>query len=185
MASTSINVGSFGIDTTRSDQAVFTARPDMSIVKVSFLPPLLMVVAGIMAYLAPLPIDWDDKVAVLALIAGIGLVGVACVVFLYEGLSKAVYRLTNEYIEEEYGIIYKGVRRIPLSYVRDVTFSQNPLQAMFGLSSITVSPTNGNKIVLSNIRNAEQRREAIWRLVLARAPLHCAEFVEASSPQQE
>jgi membrane protein YdbS with pleckstrin-like domain len=170
MASTSINVGSFGIDTTRSDQAILTARPDMSIIKVSFVPPLLMVGAGIMAYLAPLPIDWDDKVAVLALIAGIGLVGVGCMIFLYEGLSKAVYTLTNESIEEEYGIVYKGLRRIPLSYVRDVTCTQNFLQKMFGLSSITVSPTNQNKIVLSNIRDAEAVREIIWKLVVSRAP---------------
>jgi uncharacterized membrane protein YdbT with pleckstrin-like domain len=90
---------------------------------------------------------------------------------LYEGLSKSVYRLTNEHIEEEYGIVYKRQRRIPLSYVRDVTYDQNFLQAMFGVSSITVSPTNGDKIVLSNIRDGESARERIWKHVLSRSPV--------------
>jgi hypothetical protein len=41
--------------------------------------------------------------------------------------------------------------------------------AIFGVSSITVSPTNGNKIVFSNVRDGEQTREAIWNLVLSKS----------------
>ena len=89
---------------------------------------------------------------------------------LYEALSKAVYTVTNEHIEEEYGIIYKRLRRIPLSYVRDVTYDHNFLQAIFGVSSITVSPTNGDKTVLSNIPEGESTRERIWNLMLSRLP---------------
>ena len=62
-------------------------------------------------------------------------------------------------------------RRIPLSYVRDVTYDQNFLQAMFAVSSITVAPTNGDKIVLSNIRDGETTRESIWKVVLSRSPV--------------
>lgn len=78
--------------------------------------------------------------------------------------------MTDEHIEEEYGIVYKRLRRIPLSYVRDVTYDQNFLQAMFGVSSITVSPTNGDKIVLSNVADGARTREAIWNLVVSKAP---------------
>jgi len=89
---------------------------------------------------------------------------------LYEGLVKAVYSLTDHHIEEKYGIIHRRVRRIPLSYVRDVTYDQNFLRAMFGVSSITVSPTNGDKIVFSNVRDGEQTREIIWKLLLSKSP---------------
>ena len=83
---------------------------------------------------------------------------------------KAVYSLTDHHIEEKYGIIHRRVRRIPLSYVRDVTYDQNFLRAMFGVSSITVSPTNGDKIVFSNVRDGEQTREIIWKLLLSKSP---------------
>ncbi|MGH9828087.1 MAG: PH domain-containing protein, partial [Blastocatellia bacterium] len=78
-----------------------------------------------------------------------------------------VYTVAATYIEEEYGIIYKRLRRIPLSYVRDVTQTQNFLQAMFRTSSITISPTNGDTIILSNIKNGQQARDAIWQGVLS------------------
>lgn len=84
-------------------------------------------------------------------------------------LFESVYRLTNEHIEEEYGIINKGLRTIPLSYMRDVTYDQNFLQAMLGVSSVSVSPTTGNKIVRSNIRDGEKTREVIWKLVLSKS----------------
>lgn len=170
MASTSINIGEFGSDPVGSEKALLTARPDIRFLKLSFLAPAVVLTAGIIAYLLPLAIDRDFQLAGSAFIIGIGLVGMTCLIALYEGLSKAVYRLTDEHIEEEYGIIHKRVRRIPLSYVRDVTYDQNFLQAMLGISSITVSPTNGDKIVLSNIKDGEGTREVIWKLVLSRSP---------------
>ncbi len=170
MASTSINVEDFGIDSGGKDKALLTARPDIRVVKLSFLVPMLALVAGVITYLLPLRIDPDFQLAGSFLIAGIGLVGITCLLVLYEGLSKAVYRLTEEHIEEKYGIFNKRVRRIPLSYIRDVTYDQNFLQAMFEVSSVTVSPTNGDKIVLSNIRDGESARERIWKFVLSRSP---------------
>jgi membrane protein YdbS with pleckstrin-like domain len=170
MAATSVNLRDFSIDTTSTDKAVLTARPDMRIVKFSFIAPVLVLTASVIAYLLPLAIDRDIQLAGSFFIAGIGLVGITSLLALYEGLGKAVYRVTPEHIEEEYGIIYKRLRRIPLSYVRDVTYDQNFLQAMFGVSSVTVSPTNGHKIVLSSIRDGEGTRDVIWRLVLSRSP---------------
>jgi hypothetical protein len=51
--------------------------------------------------------------------------------------------------------------------MRDVTYDQNFLQAMFGVSSVIVSPTNGRKIVVSNVPDGERTREVIWNLVLS------------------
>ena len=170
MASTSINVGKFGSDSASNDRALMTARPDIRMLKLSFLAPAVILIAGIIVYQLPLAIDRDFQLAGSALIIGIGLIGMTCLLVLYEGLSKAAYSLTDDHIEEEYGIINKRVRRIPLSYVRDVTYDQNFFQAMFGVSSITVSPTNGDKIVLSNVRDGEQTREIIWSLVLSKSP---------------
>jgi membrane protein YdbS with pleckstrin-like domain len=171
MASTSINIGEFGSDPVGSEKALLTARPDIRFLKLSFLAPAVVLVAGIVVYLLPLAIDRDFQLAGSAFLIGIGLVGMACLLALYEGLSKAEYRLTNGHIEEEYGVINRRVRRIPLSYVRDVTYDQNFLQAIFGVSSITISPTNCDKIVLSNVRDGEQARETIWKLVLSKSAI--------------
>jgi uncharacterized membrane protein YdbT with pleckstrin-like domain len=170
MAATNVSVGRFGIDSSGSDQIVLTARPDMRIVKTSLVLPVLILGIGIFTYIVPLPIDADFHTAGWLLVVGVGLVGVLCVLGFYEGFSKAVYRITNTYAEEERGIVFKRMRRIPLSYVRDVTYDQNLLQTMFGVSSVTISPTNGNKIVLSNIRDGKGTQEVIWKVVLSNSP---------------
>lgn len=169
MASASITIGDYGADSAGAGKALLTARPDMRIVKYSFLAPVLALVASIISYLWPLEIDHDLHLAGSILIATFGLAGISFLLVLYEGLVNAVYSLTDQHIEEKYGIVYKRVRQIPLSYVRDVTYDQNFLQAMFGVSSITVSPTSGDRIVLSNIRNGEDTREILWELVLSRS----------------
>jgi uncharacterized membrane protein YdbT with pleckstrin-like domain len=169
MTSASINIGEYRIDSVGSDKALLTTRADMRIVKVSLIGTVLPLMVSIVTYLSPLPIERDLKLALAVVIASIGLAGISFLLVMYEGLAKAVYTVTDEHIEEEYGIVYKRLRRIPLSYVRDVTYDQNFLQALFGVSSITVSPTNGNKIVLSNVRHGEQTRETIWRLVLPKS----------------
>lgn len=169
MSSTSINVGEFGINSVGGDKSLLTARPDMRIVKFLIVPPAFVLTAGIISYGLPLAMDRDLHLAVSILIVTLGLAGLSSLLVLYEGLAKAVYTMTNEFIEEEYGIVYKGLRRIPLNYVRDVTQTQNFLQAMFEISSITVSPTNGDKIVLSNIRDGQRTREIIWKLVLSKS----------------
>lgn len=166
MASTSINVGNFGINSASSGNVLLTTRPDLRILKVGFLAAALIAVAGAVVYL--LPIDGSLKVAFLPL-AVLFVVTLAYSVIMYEALGNTVYVGTNEHIEEEGGLIWKTQHRIPLTYVRDVTYDQNILQAMFGVSSVTVSPTNGRKIVLSNVPDGERTREAIWKLVLSKS----------------
>src|SRR6185503_3818900 len=116
-----------------------------------------------------LPIDDSFKVAFLPL-AVLFVVSLSYSVIMYEALGNTVFVVTNDYIEEKGGLIWKTQHRIPLTYVRDVTADQTFLQKMLGASSLTVSPTNGTKIVLSNIPNGEQTQETIWKVVLLRCP---------------
>ena len=170
MATRTANLASAKSDTYKADNAVLTVRPDTRMVKLGSLIPLLVVIVGVAAYLTPFTIYPDYKVAGLIIISTLAMAGITGLVLAYEALGHAVYTVTKDHVEEEYGIIYKKVRRIPLSYVRDVTYDQNFLQAMLGVSTVTVSPTNGNRIVLSNIKNGEAARETIWKLVLLRSP---------------
>jgi uncharacterized membrane protein YdbT with pleckstrin-like domain len=169
MASTGINVGKFEVDSGGGGKVLLTTRPDLRILKVGFFAAALIAVAGAGFYL--LPIDISLKVAFLPL-AVLFVVILALSVIMYEALGNTVFVVTNEHIEEKGGLIWKTQHRLPLSYVRDVTYDQNFLQSIFGVSSVTVSPTNGRKIVLSNIRDGEQSREIIWQLVMANSPSH-------------
>jgi uncharacterized membrane protein YdbT with pleckstrin-like domain len=171
MAARSINFREFNTETTDSrGGVVLSARPDMRLIKASFLVPVLVLLAGVVVYLLPLPIDSVlTDYLVLPFIAMVA-VGVAVYpVGMYEALAKAVFTVTDEYIEEKSGIIWKRVRRIPMSYVRDVTYNQSFIQAMFDVSDITVSATNGDKIVLNNLKGGEGTREVIWKLVLSKS----------------
>lgn len=168
MASTSINVGKFGIDSVSGSDVLLTARPDLRILKVAFLTAAFIAVAGVVIYLSS--IDASLKVAFLPL-AVLFVVALAYSVIMYEALGNTVFVVTNEHIEEKGGLIWQTQHRIPLTYVRDVTYDQNLLQAMLGVSSVTVSPTNGRKIVLSNVPDGESTREVIWNLVVSNSPI--------------
>jgi len=171
MATRSINFRDFNSETPGSRGVVLSVRPDMRLIKASFFVPLLVLFVGLIVYLLPLPIDSVlTHYLVLPFIVMVA-VGVAVYpVGMYEALAKAVFKVTDEYVEEESGIIWKRVRRIPLSYVRDVTYNQNFIQAMFDVSDITISATNRDKIVLNNLKGGEGTREIIWKLVLLNSP---------------
>jgi len=168
MASTSINVGKFEVDSVGGGNVLLTTRPDLRTLRIAFLAAALIAAAGVVVYVSP--IDASLKVAFLPL-AVLFVVIVAYSVIVYEALGNTVFIVTNEHIEENGGLIWKTQHRIPLSYVRDVTLDQNFLQAVFGLSSITVSPTNGDKIVLVNVQDGKTAQETIWKMVLANSPV--------------
>ena len=171
MAARSINLRDFNPETTGSrGGVVLSARPDMRLINASFLAPVLVLLVGIVVYLLPLPLGKEIiNYLVLPFIAMVA-VGVAVYPLgMYEALSTAVFTITDDYVEEESGIIWKRVRRIPLSYVRDVTYNQNFIQAIFDVSDITVSATNGDEIVLNSLRGGERGRDIIWKLVLSKS----------------
>jgi len=145
MPSVNTNTGDRGSNLVGCEKALLTARPHIRFLRLSFLAPMVLLVAGVMVYLLPLTVDRDFRLAAAAFIIGIGLVGMACLRALYECLSGAEYRLTAGHIEEESGIINKRLRRIPLSYVRDVTFDQNLFQRVFGIVSLSLNEWRQNR----------------------------------------
>jgi membrane protein YdbS with pleckstrin-like domain len=134
--------------------------------RVRYLAPAL--VLGIAAIVYLLPIG-DLRVVFLPLTWLLAMALVYSLI-MHEILARAVYTVTAEYVESESGIVGKKVRTIPISYVRDVTYGQNPIQSMLGLSDITVSATNGDKITFKDIADGNRKRDLISRFVLSKAP---------------
>ena len=138
----------------------------MRLVHTSFLVPLVVLIVGAIVYF--LPIDTAIKIGFSPLIA-VFILTLVYSVSSHDELAKAEYIVTPKYVESRTGIIEKRVRNIPLSYVRDVTLDQNFIQAIFGVSTITVSPTNGDRIVLRHIRDGQRKRETVANLIQSRA----------------
>ena len=165
MAATGITISKDRLDSSGSDNSVLIALPDMRIAFFGFVVAALIAIAGIVVYL--LPISSSLKTAFLPL-GVLFIVIIAYSAIMCEALANAVFTVTKDHVEERGGVIWKTQHRIPLSYVRDVSYNQSFLQGMFGVSSVSVSPTNGNKIVLSNIPNGETALETINKLVILR-----------------
>lgn len=140
----------------------------MRLIKLGYLVPLVLMVAGVTGVL--LSVDGGNRFAI----------GYGAVIFtfctllfllsLHARLWRAYYTVTTEHIEAQTGTFQKSVRLIPLSYIRDVTLSQNLFQSFFGTSDITVAATNGDRIVLENVTEGKRNQEIIWNLVLAKSP---------------
>ena len=169
MAETTAHYGVRATARTDDSRAVLTDQPDMRLVRASFVVPLLVLTVGAIVY--SLPIDTAIKVGFSPLIA-VFILTLVYSVSSYDELSRAVYTVTPEYVESRTGIIEKRIRNIPLSYVRDVTHDQNVIQAMFGVSTITVSTTNGDKIVLRDVLDGNRKRDLIAKQALSKSPRH-------------
>jgi membrane protein YdbS with pleckstrin-like domain len=152
---------------------VLSDRPDMRLAKLGLVAAIaivFLVLAIAIVLTFTLPLTGMERLLPLSL-AGVVIMAVLGLPLIwYVSLVKATYTLTTDYIESKQPCIIKEIRTIPLTYVRDVTYSQNPLQLIFGISTITVSPTNGDAVVLMNIRDGERKREVIWNLVLSKSP---------------
>jgi uncharacterized membrane protein YdbT with pleckstrin-like domain len=149
-------------------ELVLSEKPDLRLIKLGYIVPLLLLVTGGGAII--LPIDNGYKIGTAY--AVIMLLGGSLTFFLsaHARLRKASYTVTAEYIEAETGTFEKSIRRIPLSYIRDVTHRQNFFQTFFGISDIAVAATNGDSVVLENISDGRRKQEVIWDLVIAKSP---------------
>ena len=153
-----------------SDQTkpVLIDNPDLRLIKLGYLVPLLLVAAGVLILL--LPISDAAKIGIgYALIMALG----SLLTFLLSSharLHKASYTVTADFVEARTGTFEKTSRRIPLSYIRDVTHRQHFFQTLFGLSDIKVTATNGDSVVLENVSDGIRKRELIWEMVIARSP---------------
>jgi uncharacterized membrane protein YdbT with pleckstrin-like domain len=147
---------------------VLTDQPDLRLIKLGYFVPFLLVTTGVVILL--LPISEDVKIGVgYALIMALG----GMLTFLFSSharLRKASYIVTAEYIEAQTGTFEKTSRRIPLSYIRDVTHRQHFFQTLFGVSDIKVTATNGDSVVFENVSDGKRKREIIWEMVIVRSP---------------
>jgi uncharacterized membrane protein YdbT with pleckstrin-like domain len=75
------------------------------------------------------------------------------------------YTVTAEYIEIQTGLLTKANRRLPATFIRDVTVTSNFIQQWLGLGNVKVSASNGDSITLAEIRDAEALKELIWSLM--------------------
>jgi uncharacterized membrane protein YdbT with pleckstrin-like domain len=147
---------------------VLTDQPDLRLIKLGYIVPLLLLATGGIALILPI----DDGLKIGTGYAIIMLLGGSLTFFIsaHARLRKASYTVTTDYIEAQIGTFEKVIRRIPLAYIRDVTQSQNFFQTFFGISDITVSATNGDSVVLENISDGRRKQEIIWELVVAKSP---------------
>ncbi len=147
---------------------VLTDKPDLRLIKLGYSVPLILLAAGVLAILLPISDAAKFSIGYAVVIALAG----TLTFFLssHARLRTASYTVTDEYIEAQTGTFEKTTRRIPLSYVRDVTHRQHFFQALFGISDIKVSATNGDSVVLENVREGRRKQEIIWDLVLAKSP---------------
>jgi uncharacterized membrane protein YdbT with pleckstrin-like domain len=149
--------------TTSSNQPVLTDRPDLRLIKLSYLVPILLAVSCLLILL--LPISFGAKFSIgFSLVIALG----GTLTFSLSSharLRTASYTVTDEYIEAQTGTFEKATRRIPLSYIRDVTHRQDFFQTLFNVSNIKVTATNGDSVAFENISDGRRKQEIIWELV--------------------
>lgn len=153
---------------TSSNEPVLTDRPDLRLIKVGYFMSLLLIAAGVLLLLLPVSIDYKIGIGFVLIMALGGMLTFS--LSSHGRLRTASYTVTGEYIESQTGTFEKATRRIPLSYVRDVTHRQHFFHTLFGLSDITVTATNGDSVVLENVSDGRRKQEIIWELVLNKSP---------------
>jgi uncharacterized membrane protein YdbT with pleckstrin-like domain len=153
---------------TSNIKPVLTDRPDLRLIKYSYLLPAALFAIGIVVLL--LPISFGAKFSIgFALVLALG----STLTFSLSShgrLRTANYTVIEGYIEAQTGTLEKATRRIPLGYIRDVTHRQNFFQSLFNVSDITVTATNGDSVVLENVSDGRHKQEIIWELVLDKSP---------------
>jgi uncharacterized membrane protein YdbT with pleckstrin-like domain len=153
---------------TRSTKPILTDRPDLRLIKLSYLVPLLLIATGVLILL--LPVNDGAKFSIGFALA-IALAGTLTFsLSSHARLRTASYTVTDGYIEAQTGTFEKATQRIPISYIRDVTHRQHFFQALFAISDIKVTATNGDSVVLENVSEGARKREIVLELVLAKSP---------------
>jgi uncharacterized membrane protein YdbT with pleckstrin-like domain len=78
-------------------------------------------------------------------------------------LRSTMYRITNQRVLVEQGVFSKTVDEIDLRYVDDSTFTQNLMERILGIGSVTLmsSDTSSPRYVLRSIRDPRGVREMI------------------------
>lgn len=155
----------FGVD---SNRPVLTDQPDLRLIKLSYLAPLVLFAAGVLLLLLPISFGAKFSIGFSLVIALAGMLTFS--LSAHGRLRNASYTVTVDYIEAQTGTFEKTSRRIPLGYIRDVTHRQHFFQTLFGVSDIKVTATNGDSVVLEHVSDGRRKQEIIWDMVLDKSP---------------
>lgn len=166
MGARTIDYGAFDTDRPRRSGPVLIDRPDKRMMRLRYLVPVGILCIGVIVYVLPIG---DIRIVFLPLIWLFAMALVYSLI-MHEILARAVYTITPDYVESESGIVGKKIRTMPMRSVRDVTYGQNFIQAVLGISDITVSAPNGDKITLKDVADGNRKRELISKLVLTNSP---------------
>jgi membrane protein YdbS with pleckstrin-like domain len=168
----------------RLEPATLVLRPDTSRVRlvkmclVIMLSVLLSIVVGMFIYAGSnwwslLGPTWSPVFIFLCLaICAIFALRVMVPFMIWSAkLRRSIYTVTREYVavEADLGIFGRYDRMVPIAYISDVTTYSSAFQRFCKLGSIIVTSANGDSIILEDLAEAEDAREAIWRLVNQRA----------------
>lgn len=166
------------VEPSASGQLVFSVRPDIRLALLWLGAPLVSIGMGALVLLLPL----GESVAFGGVVGSVWIFGAG----VYYGVRTLVrflfsrYTLTTLGVEARIGIFDRFVRRIPLVYVRDITHRQNLLQSLFGTSNITIKTTNGDRIELENVADAERLVEELWGLIMLHSPSNRRAVLESN-----
>lgn len=110
---------------------------------------------------------------------GIGLILLARAWYL---VASTRYRLTNQRLFAQTGLIAKNLEEVELFRVKDVTLSQGMLDRMLGTGTVTVLSTDDTapRLALAGIRDPMAAKEALrtaFRAARQREGLRTGEFI--------
>ncbi|HEY5710926.1 MAG TPA: PH domain-containing protein [Allosphingosinicella sp.] len=101
----------------------------------------------------------------------LALVAVSLAILAWQWLENlaARFEVTNERLVIRRGIIMKSVDEIELYRIKDVRINFSLINQMAGIGTISIASsdetTRAADLVISNVANAQERREAMRRLV--------------------
>lgn len=155
------------------DELVFYHGPvsRLALLRPGAITLLCLVAAVVMVVLAP-----EGKVeaggqgrplGMFLTVAAVALGGLALLWFLGQWMlfKTTVFRLTQERIEYEHGLVTKRIENMPLWRVQDLRFTRNILEGMFDLGTIQVHSSDASdpKITIGPLPQARQLFETLQK----------------------
>lgn len=91
----------------------------------------------------------SDFAKVLVLFGiGVGIIALLYWIYKWLDLKNKVFRITNDRVELEHGILSKAVRNMDMWRVQDITFNQSLIQRILGLGRVVILSSDKDTPVL-------------------------------------
>lgn len=157
-------IGHVSADLTPGEQLVFRLHPHA---KTMTGPALMLVLIAAVAITVVVKLPASVGASVRLVIGLLGLVA-AVVMFGVPFLRwrTTVYEVTTRRLRLREGILTRSGRDFPLNRISDVSYSQGPLDRLFGCGRLIVeSPGEAGQLILSEIPEVQKVQEALFELV--------------------